>query len=146
MFRHIGPWLIFSYQGQIINHITVYSTLPWSNIPHSCMLDLTMVDYTTFRYIRPCLFFLSRWNKIPCYVRYIQPHQDRIYHIPLYLTLTDFSLPRSNIYHMVYWILTNFFLPRSNNESYSSIFDVTMVEYTIFRYIRPWVVFLTKVQ
>ena len=59
-------------------------TSPRSNIPYSGILDLTKVEYTTFRYIGP--------------------DQGRIYHIPVYWTI-----PRSNIQHSGIFDLTKKF-------------------------------------
>ena len=73
-YRYIRP-----YHGRI-NHLSVYWTLPWSNIPHTGILDLTMVEYTTY------------W--------YIGPYHGRISHIPVYSTMTNFFYPGRIIYHI----------------------------------------------
>ena len=88
-----------------------------------------MVEYTTFRYIRP--------------------YHGWIYHIPVHSILPWSNTPHSGIFDltMVEYITFRYirlwliFLARWNNIPFSVIFDLIKVEYTTFQYIRPWLIF-----
>ena len=194
MINHISVYSTLSSQ---INHIPLYSTLSWSSIPHSGTFDLIMVEYATFRYIRPYhgrpwVIFSNQGPIVyhtPVYSTMIDMFSKGgiIYHAPIYSTITDCStkVEKYTIFrHIGHWLIFSyqgriinhipvystlswsniphsgtfsqgriyrnlvfnwFVLPRWNNIPHSVIFDLIKVEYTAFRYIRPWVI-LTKVQ
>ena len=61
-------------------HSTLYSTLAWSNILYTGILDLTMVEYTIYWYIRPC--------------------HGRIYRYKVYSTLPWLDIPYCGIFDL----------------------------------------------
>ena len=73
---------------------------------YSIILELSKVENTIFRYVRPWLIFFTKVEQYTIFW-YIRPYQRRINHFLVYSTMTDY------------------FLPRSNNLRYSGIFDLT---------------------
>ena len=122
--------------------------LPWSNIPFPGRLDLTMVEYTLYQYVRPYhgrIYHIPvnstlSWSNIPysgildltmveyTIYRYIRPYHGWIYHIYRYI----------RPYHgRIYHILVYSTLPWSNIP-FTGRLDITMVEYTLSFKVRSY--------